>query len=104
MRVRDNELASINQGKYTMFGLGPPLQMLKVGKATAVVIPYKAIVENTDGKIQTDSSLVAVALDGGTWSVFDGSGHNARSLKVIIPGYTSGLNVPLAKSIALKTE
>ena len=105
MRLHDQELATIKKAKYAMFGLGPPSQSIKVGKASVVLIPYKSIVESSDGKIQTDSSLIAVALDGGSnWNVFDGSGHTARSLKTIIPGYTAGLNIPAARSVVLKSD
>ena len=105
MLLHDNERALIKNAKFAMFGLGPPMPSIKVGKALVVVIPYKAVVDSSDGKIQTDSSLIAVALDGGSnWNVFDGSGHGARSLKTIIPGYTTGLNVPVVRSMVLKTE
>ena len=103
-RLHQKEMATIRRQKYTMFVLGPPVQSLKVGLASVVVIPYKSVLENNDGKLQTDSTLIAVALDGSKWSVFDGSGQNLRSLRTLIPGYTAGLNIPPAKSNVLTSE
>ena len=102
-RVHEIEIALIKSRRYEKFELSPPAQTLKVGKATAVVIPYKAIVSSTDGKLQIDSSLVALALDGGSqWSIFDGAGHTSRTLKTVIPGYVTGLSVPTATSKVVK--
>lgn len=104
-RAHDNELAVIRKQKYAMFELGPPIQTLKVGSATVVLISYKSAVDSSaDGRLQIESSLIAVALDGQNWSVFDGSGQNPKSLRTIIPGYTGGLNIPPARSAVVKPE
>ena len=103
-RAHENELAVIRKQKYAMFELGPPMQTLKVGAATVVLIPYKSAVDSADGRLQIESSLIALALDGRNWSVFDGSGQNPKSLRTIIPGYTGGLNVPPARSVMVKPE
>ena len=104
-RAHDNELAVIRKQKYTMFELGPPMQTLKVGAATLVLLPYKSAIDSTlEGRLQVESSLIAVALDGRNWSVFDGSAQNLKSLKLIFPGYTGGLNVPPVRSVATKPE
>ena len=104
-RLHDNELAVVRKQKVTMFGLGPPMQTLKLGAGTAVIVPYKSAVETAgEGRMQVESSLIALTLDGKTWSVFDGSGQNNKSLKSIIPGYPGGLNVPTVRSVAVKTE
>ena len=105
VRVRDNEIAIIKDAKTIKFEVSPPVQTLKVGKSTALVIPYTMISSTTEATIQTNSSLIALALDGGSpWSVFDGSGHTERTLKTIIPGYKSGLNLPLARASAIKGQ
>lgn len=102
-RVYDKEVALIRNQRYEKFDLGLPAQTMKVGKTTAVVIPYKSIVSSLDGKLQIDSSLVALNVEGSSqWSVFDGAGHTVRTLKVIIPGYVSGLNIPPATSKVVK--
>ena len=104
-RAHDNELAVIRKQKYTMFELGPPMQTLKVGAATLVLIPYKSATDSTqEGRLQVESSLIAIALDGRNWSVFDGSAQNMKSLKLIVPGYAGGLNVPPVRSVATKPE
>jgi hypothetical protein len=104
-RVRDRELAIINNQKYLSFDLRAPSQTLKVNKMIAVVVPYRSVLATAEGKIQTDSSLIALSPDGSSqWSVFDGSGQVDRSLKSIIPGYTTGLMVPRAVSTVIKGE
>ena len=104
-RAHENELALIRKQKYAMFELGAPMQTLKVGAATVVVVPYKSAVESgIEAKMQNESSLIALALDGRNWSVFDGSGQNLKSLKPIIPGYAGGLNVPMTRSVLVKSE
>ena len=103
-RAHENELAVIRKQKYAMFELGAPMQTLKVGQATVVLVPYKTEVNSLDGKLQIESSLIAIALDGRNWSVFDGSGQNPKSLKIMIPGYSGGLNVPPARSVLVKPD
>lgn len=57
------------------------------------------------GKLQADSALIALSEEGsGRWTVFDGTGHNRRSLKALIPGYTSGLALPPAATKVIKDE
>ena len=104
-RAHENELAIIRKQKYSMFELGPPVQTLKVGAATIVLVPYKSAVDSPlEGKLQIESSLIALALDGRNWAVFDGSAQNLKSLKPVIPGYTGGLNVPQVRSVLVKSE
>lgn len=104
-RVRDRELAIVNNQKYLSFDLRAPSQTFKVNKMIAVVVPYRSVLATAEGKIQTDSSLIALSLDGNNrWWVFDGSGQVDRSLKSIIPGYTTGLVVPRTVSAVIKGE
>lgn len=105
LKAHDNELALIRKQKYSMFEVAPPMQTLKVGAATLVVLPYKSAVDSSlEGRMQVESSLIALTLDGRNWSVFDGSGQNLKSLKVIVPGYAGGLNVPPVRSVVTKPE
>lgn len=104
-RVHDKELAIINKQKYLSFDVRAPTQTLKVSKTIAVVLPYRSILSIAEGRLQTDSGLVALSEEGSNqWSVFDGSGHSARTLKALIPGYTTGLGVPPAVSKVIKGE
>lgn len=104
-RIRDKEVALIKSASIATFELGVPIQTVRVGKTPVVVIPYKSVVSSSDGRIQTESSLIAFAPDGGgDWWVFDGSGHSLKTLKTIIPGYSSGINVPVTKSAVLKAQ
>lgn len=104
-RLHDKELAIINKQNYLSFDVRAPSQTLKINKTTAVVLPYRSILAIAEGKLQTDSVLIALSEEGSNqWSVFDGSGHSARSLKMLIPGYTTGLSVPPAASKVIKGE
>ena len=104
-RIRDKEVALIKSASIATFELGAPIQSVRVGKTPVVVIPYKSVVSSSDGRIQTESSLIAFAPDGGSsWWVFDGSGHSVKTLKTIIPGYSAGINVPVTRSAVLKAE
>jgi hypothetical protein len=104
-RLHQKEMALINNQKYLSFDIRPPSQTLKVNKTIAMVLPYQSIMTVADGKLQTNSVLIALAEEGSNqWSVFDGSGHDARSLKVLIPGYTSGLGVPPVAATVIKSE
>ena len=105
LRLHEKEVALINKKKFVSFDVRAPLQTIKINKTTAVVIPYQSIVEVAEGKLQTDSFLVALAEDGADkWSIFDGTGHTTRTLKLLIPGYTTGLNVPPAQSKLIRGE
>jgi hypothetical protein len=104
-RLHDNELAVIDKRAYLSFDVGAPAQTLKVDHTIVVVLPYRSVQASADGKLQTDSSLIALAQEGsGQWSVFDGGGHGERSLKTLIPGYKTGLLVPRAASKVLRGE
>jgi hypothetical protein len=104
-RLHNKELAIINNEKYLSFDVRAPVQTLKINKTTAVVLPYQSILTIPEGKLQTNSVLIALAEEGSSqWSVFDGSGHTTRSLKVLIPGYTTGLAVPPAVTLVIKGE
>ena len=105
LRVHEKEVALINKQKLVSFDVRAPVQTIKLNKTTAVVIPYQSIVEIAEGKLQTDSVLVALS-DEGTdkWSIFDGTGHSTRSLKLLSPGYTTGLSVPPARSKLIRGE
>ena len=105
LRVHEKEVALINKQKLVSFDVRAPVQTIKLNKTTAVVIPYQSIVEIAEGKLQTDSVLVALS-DEGTdkWSIFDGTGQSTRSLKLLIPGYTTGLSVPPARSKLIRGE
>jgi hypothetical protein len=104
-RLHDKELAIINKQNYLSFDVRAPSQTLKINKTTAVVLPYRSILAIAEGKLQTDSVLIALSEEGSNqWSVFDGSGHSARTLQALIPGYTTGLAVPPAASKVIKGE
>lgn len=104
-RLHEKELAIINRQKYLSFEVRAPVQTLKVNTTTAVVLPYRSVLTTAQGKLQTDSVLIALSEEGsGQWSVFDGSGHGARSLKALIPGYTTGLSVPPAAAKLIQGE
>ena len=104
-RLRDQELAIINKQKYLSFDVRAPSQTLKINKTTAVVLPYRSMLSIAEGKLQTDSVLIALSEEGSNqWSVFDGSGHSARSLKIMIPGYATGLSVPPAVARVIKGD
>lgn len=105
MKVHDNELAVINKEKYLSFDVRAPVQTVKFNKMVAVVLPYRSVLAVAQGKLQTDSVLIALAEEGsGKWSVFDGSGHTTRSLKLHIPGYAGGLGLPPAVTKVIKDE
>ena len=98
-------VALINKQQIIAFDVRAPIQTLKIDKTTAVVIPYQSIVTVAEGKLQTDSVLVALSEDGSDkWSIFDGTGHTTRSLKSLIPGYTTGLSVSPARSQLIRGE
>jgi hypothetical protein len=105
-RLHDKELAIVNKQKYLSFDVRAASQTLKINKFIAVVMPYRSILVVGEGKMQTDSALIAIAEEGSNqWSVFDATGYgNVRSLRMLIPGYTTGLNVPQAVSKLIKGE
>lgn len=104
-RLHEKEVALINKQQIIAFDVRAPIQTLKIDKTTAVVIPYQSIVTVAEGKLQTDSVLVALSEDGSDkWSIFDGTGHTTRSLKSLIPGYTTGLSVSPARSQLIRGE
>jgi hypothetical protein len=105
MKVHDNELAVINKQKYLAFDVRAPAQTVKFGNVIAVVLPYRSVLTVAQGKLQTDSVLIALAEEGsGKWSVFDGTGQTLRSLKLHIPGYAGGLGLPAAVTKVIKDE
>jgi hypothetical protein len=105
MRLHDKELAIIRGEKFLSFELMQPLRPVTVGKATIVVVPYKSVVQVADGRLQRESTLVALDLTGNSdWAVFDGSGHSVRSLKKFIPGYQGNPPLHPARTQLLKTE
>jgi len=104
-RLHDKEMAIINGEKYLSFDVEPTGQSGKVGNMIVMVFPYRAVVQVRQGKLQRESSLLAVAEEGSSnWSVIDGSGQNPRSIKVFVPGYTGVPSVPVARSVLLKPE
>jgi hypothetical protein len=104
-KVHEKEVAVINKRKFLSFDVQPPAQTLKMNKTVAVVLPYRSLLSVAEGKLQTDSALIALAEEGSNdWSVFDASGHGPRSLKVLIPGYTTALRLPPAVSKVIKGE
>ena len=105
MKVHDNELAVINKQKYLSFDVRAPVQTVKFNKMIAVVLPYRSVLTDAQGKLQTDSVLIALAEEGsGRWAVFDGTGQTLRSLKLHIPGYAGGLGLPPAVTKVIKDE
>jgi hypothetical protein len=105
-RLHDKERAVINGQKYLSFEVLSPSQTLKINKTTAVMLPYRSVLAMPEGKLRTESALIALAEEGSNrWSVFDASAyHTARSLKLVIPGYTAGLAVPPLKTKLIKGE
>lgn len=104
-KLHDKEVAIVNKQKYLSFEVKAPVQTLKVNAFTAVVVPYRSVLAEADGKLQVDSVIIALTDEAsGKWSAFDGSGQVTRTLKVIIPGYTQGLVVPPVASKLIKGE
>ena len=104
-RLHDKEMAIVNNQKYVSFDVRAPVQKLKINKTIAVVVPYRSVQAVAEGKLQKDSVLIALSEEGSDqWSVFDGTGHGTRSLKMLIPGYSTGLNVPPAAVRLVKRE
>ena len=105
MKVHDSELALINKQKYLSFDVRAPAQIVKFNKMIVVVLPYRSVLTVAQGKLQTDSVLIALAEEGsGSWSVLDGNGQTQRSLKLHIPGYAGGLGLPQAVTKVIKDE
>ncbi|MEP6701725.1 MAG: hypothetical protein ABJB04_01965 [Betaproteobacteria bacterium] len=105
LRMRDNEVAAINGEKILSFDLQPTGQSGRVGKMTLFVFPYRSITQSREGKMQRDSSLLAVAEEGSSnWSVIDGSGQSARSMRGFLPGYAGAPPIPRAAAKVLKPE
>lgn len=95
MRLHEKEMAVINKVKILSFEVLPPAQTLKVDPYTVVVVPYRSVRSSPEGKLQTDAALIAMSEGASdTWWVFDAAGQVARTLKVVIPGYVQGLNLP----------
>ncbi len=104
-RLHENELAVINRQKYLSFDVRSPAQTLKIGTTIAVVLPYRSVLATAEGKLQVDSVLIALSEEGSNqWSVLDGNGQGPRSLKALIPGYTTGLAVPPAVTRLIKAD
>ena len=104
-RIRDREIAQLNKDVYLSFQMRAPIQTARIGKFTAVVVPYSYERQSPSGKLQRHSSAIALNEEGSSnWSVFDGSGQATRSLKALIPGYNGELSLPPAYTTALKPE
>jgi hypothetical protein len=102
-RLHEKEMALINGEKWLSFDVQPTGQYGKVGNLVMIVLPYKSVVQVRDGKLQRESSLLAVAEEGSSnWSVIDGSGQNPRSIKIFVPGYAGAPAVPPAVTKLLK--
>jgi hypothetical protein len=95
LRLHEKEMAVINNEKYLAFDLKPAIAAEQVGATRVVVFPYRSVKQVRDGKMQRDSSLIAIA-DGGSndWTILDGSAASMRSLKALIPGYAGSPRVP----------
>ncbi len=104
LRLHEKEMALIRGEKYLSFDLQPAKPPVVMGNTTIVVIPYRSLVIFGDGKLQSDSSLVALGDKESNWSVFDGTGHTPRSLRKIVPGYQGNLALPRATTKLLKDE
>jgi hypothetical protein len=66
------------------------VQTVKFNKMIAVVLPYRSVLTDAQGKLQTDSVLIALAEEGSDkWSVFDGTGQTLRS-PAAHSGYAGG--------------
>lgn len=98
-RLHERELAVINQEKILAFDVQPPSATGKVGKLTLVILPYRAVIQNRDGKLERNSSLLAMAEEGSSeWAVMDGSGQNPKSLRFVVPGYNNNPRIPPSTS------
>ena len=105
VRLHETELARINNRKYVSFDVRPPAQTMNIGTRIVVVVPYRSIQTIVEGRLQTDSVLIALSEEGSNqWSVFDGTGRTVRTLTAVIPGYTKELRVPPAVTKVLRAE
>jgi hypothetical protein len=103
LRLHEKEMAVINNEKYVAFDVKPPLAAEQVGTARVVVFPYRSVKQVRDGKMQRDSSLVAIAEGGSNdWTILDGSGLGMKSLKALLPGYAGAPRVPQPVTRLLK--
>ncbi len=95
VRMHERERALINREKYVVFDLKPAAAAEQVGTTRVVIFPYRSVRQERDGKMQRDSSLIAIA-EGGSdeWTIFDGSAASMKSLKLLIPGYAGRPSVP----------
>ncbi len=105
-RLHDKERSIVNGEKYLSFDVEPTTTLTgKVGNVVMMVFPYRSVLQVRDGKLQNESSLVAVAEEGSSnWSVIDGTGQNLRSIKLFVPGYAGTPAVPVALSKLVKPE
>jgi hypothetical protein len=104
-RLHDKEVSIINGEKWVSFDVEPTGQSAKVGNMTVIVLPYRSVVQLRDGKMQRESSLIAVAEDGSSsWSVIDGSGQVQRSIRTFVPGYAGLPSLPPARTKLLPAQ
>jgi hypothetical protein len=95
LRLHEKEMAVINNEKYVVFEVKPPVAAEQVGTSRVVVFPYRSVKQTRDGKMQRDSSLVAIAEGGSNdWTILDGSALTMRTLKALIPGYVGAPRLP----------
>jgi hypothetical protein len=95
LRLHEKEMAVINNEKYLAFDLKPALASEQIGTTRVMVFPYRSVKQVRDGKMQRDSSLVAIAEGGSNdWTIFDGTSASLRTLKALIPGYAGRPGVP----------
>lgn len=104
-RLHEKEMARINGEKWLSFDVQPTGQLGKVGNMLVMVFPYKWVKQVREGKLQRESSLLAVAEEGSSdWSIVDGTGQNERSIKAYVPGYAGAPPVPVPVTKVIKPE
>jgi len=103
--LHEKEMAVINDEKYVSFDVQPKIASGKVGNNTVIVFPYRSVTKNREARTERQSSLLAIAEEGSSnWSVIDGTGQSARSMKGYLPAYNGNPPIPKAVVKALPAD
>ena len=96
--IISNEMQKLeNQGVvFIELSLGEPEKEYFAGEEIHCLIPQKIILENRDGKILSNSHLLAVSADHGkNWYFVDTTQLTSENITVLFPKFNSNLKIPI---------
>ena len=81
---------------FLELSLGEPEKLYTAGEEIHCLVPQKVILENSDGKIISNSHLLAVSVDlGENWYFVDTSQLTSENVTVLFPQFNSDLEIPV---------